>query len=136
MDDLTKIHSRIPEKSISVLIIAEPGGLQDGLTALISVVPDVDRIYHESSITEALRKISQHRPGLVLLDGDLLGEKMADFLKSLKNQYPESMYFVLARDVQQEQAAKSTGVDGVLLKGYPAEKLLTTIEALLNDHAG
>ena len=136
MDDLTRLQSKIPEKSISVLIIAEPGGLQDGLTALISVVPYVDRIYHESSIAEALGKISQYRLELVLLDADLLGDKMVDSLISLKNHDPEPKYFVLANDVRQEQLAKGAGVDGVLLKGYPAEKLLATIEALLKGHAG
>jgi DNA-binding NarL/FixJ family response regulator len=136
MDDLTKLQSKIPEKSISVLIIAQPGRFQDGLTALISVLPYVDRIYHESSITETLRTISEQRPGLALLDADLLGDKMVDFLVLLKDHYPEPKYFVLASDVQQEQLAKNTGVGGVLLKGFPAEKLLAKIEALLNRDAG
>jgi DNA-binding NarL/FixJ family response regulator len=133
MDDLTRIQS---QKSISVLIIAAPGGLQDGLSALISVLPYVDRIYHEASIIEALRRSSQQRPGLVLLDADLLGDKMVDSLISLKNHNPEPKYFVLASDVRQERLAKDAGVDGVLLKGYPAEKLLATIEALLKGRAG
>lgn len=137
MDDLTRLQSKIPEKSISVLIIAAPGGLQDGLSALISVLPDVDQIYHEASIVEALRISSQQRPRLVLLDADLLGDSMVDSLITLKTHYyPEPKYFVLASDVRQEQLAKSAGVDGVLLKGYPAEKLLATIEALLNRDAG
>ena len=135
MDDSTKIQSRVPEKFISVLIIAEAGSLQKGLAALTSVVPYIDRIYHESSITETSGSVSQHPPGLVLLDGDLLREKMADLLRSLKNRYPESIYLVLANDVQQAQLAKSAGVDEALLKGFPAEKLLATIEALLNPDA-
>jgi DNA-binding NarL/FixJ family response regulator len=135
VNGMTEIHSQIPEKSIPVLIMAEPGGLLDGLAALISVVPYVDRIEHESSITGALRKIAEYPPGFVLLDADLLGDNMVDFLISLKNHHPEPIYFVLASDVQQEQLARSSGVDEVLLKGFPAEKLLTTIEALLKGHA-
>ena len=137
MDDLIRIQSRIPAKSVSVLIIAEPGGLQDGLSALISVLPYVDQIYHEASIVKALRRSSQQRPRLVLLDADLLGDKIVDSLISLKNNYyPVPKYFVLASDVRQERLAKDAGVDGVLLKGYPAEKLLATIEALLKGRAG
>jgi DNA-binding response OmpR family regulator len=110
------------------LIIAKPGGLRDGLTALISVVPFVHQIYHEVSYADALRRIRHSRPVLVILDGDLYGASGLDFLRLLKGQYSDVLCLVLVEDARQADLAKDAGADDVLIKGIHADQLLAAIE--------
>ncbi len=132
MDNLTELPAMMSEIFISVLIIAKPGRFRDGLSALVSVVPYVDRIYQEPNGAGALKRILQYRPALVLLDGDLPGEETTDLLPSLRSQSPEAIYLVLVGDVAKEELARQAGADEVLIKGVPADKLLATIENILS----
>lgn len=122
----------LPQSSISVLIIARPGRFRDGLTALVSAIPSVGRIYQESTGAAALKRSLQDRPGLVLWDGDLPGEDITTLLSVQKHKSPHTVNLVLLEDVSQEAYIKHAGADDVLIKGTHAEKLLSTIEGLIS----
>lgn len=128
MDSENSTPAVTPRETTSVMIIARPGGLRDGLTALISVVPFVDQIYHEVSYADALRRIRHSRPVLVILDGDLYGASGLDFLRLLKEQYSDVLCLVLVEDARQADLAKDAGAVDVLIKGIHADQLLAAIE--------
>lgn len=121
-----------PRQSISVLIIAKPGGLSDGLTALISVLPLVEQIYHEVNYADAFRRIKLVQPALVILDGDLYGASTMDFLQLLIEQYSQPLYLVLVENARQAELAKAAGADEALIKGIHADQLLAVIENKLS----
>lgn len=121
-----------PRQSISVLIIAKPGGLNDGLTALISVLPLVEQIYHEVNYADAFRRIKLVQPALVILDGDLYGISTMDFLQLLIEQYSQPLYLVLVENARQAELAKAAGADEALIKGIHADQLLAVIENKLS----
>lgn len=131
MDEPTKTQPPLPQSFISVLIIARPGRFRDGLSALVSAIPYVDRIYHEPGGAAVLKRVLRYRPALVIWDMDVHGQEINTLLPALRDQIPDTVSLVLVEDVSQEKLLKRAGADAVLIKGIHADKLLTTIEALL-----
>ena len=80
----------------------------------------------------ALRMIADHRPALDLLDMVLPGNGAGTVLKEIRTRWPLTRCIVLADDVQQQQESEAAGADAVLIKGFPAAKLVATIEGLLS----
>jgi DNA-binding NarL/FixJ family response regulator len=113
-----------------VLIVAPPGDLQIGLQALLAVLPDVEVLVAAEGPL-ALEVIERHAPRLVILDDDLPGDAALLSANRIKARWPEIRCLVLVRDEQQRQRVGKTNADLVLIKGYPAAKLIAAIEGLL-----
>lgn len=113
-----------------ILIVALPGDLQIGLQALLTVLHDVEvLVAAEGSL--ALEVIERHAPSLVILDDDLPGDAALLAANQIKARWPDIRCLVLASDEQQRQRVQETSADLVLIKGYPAAKLIGAIEGLL-----
>ena len=52
-------------------------------------------------------------------------------VRRAKARWPQARCILLANDVQQHQEAEAAGADAVLLKGFPAARLVATIVGLL-----
>ena len=120
-------------KPTLALIATRPGPLQNGLVALMTTMPQVNAVIVAEEAASALRMIADHLPTLVLLEMALPGEGTATLLKQIKATWPLTRCIVLANDVRQQQEAEAAGADVVLLKGFPAARLIAAIERLLSD---
>ena len=70
---------------------------------------------------------------MVVLDMVLPGNRAGTVLKEIRTRWPLTRCIVLADDVQQQQESEAAGADAVLIKGFPAVKLVATIEGLLSQ---
>jgi DNA-binding NarL/FixJ family response regulator len=114
-----------------ILIVALPGGLQIGLQALLAVLRDVEvLVAAEGSL--ALEVVERHAPSLVILDDDLPGDAALLTSNQIKARWPDIRCLVLVDDEQQRQRLEESSADLVLIKGYPAAKLIAAVEGLLS----
>ena len=114
-----------------ILIVAPPGGLQIGLQALLAVLHDVDvLVAAEGSL--ALDVVERHSPSLVILDDDLPGDAALLASNRIKARWPDIRCLVLVDDEQQRQRLEQSSADLLLVKGYPAAKLIAAVEGLLS----
>jgi DNA-binding NarL/FixJ family response regulator len=113
------------------LVVTGSGSQQDGLVAIATTVAQIHALLVAEEVPRALKMIGDHRPALVLLDMTLLGEEAGTVLKQITAEYPSIGCIILADDVQQQREAEAAGVGAVLIKGYPAGKLIEAIESLL-----
>jgi DNA-binding NarL/FixJ family response regulator len=113
-----------------ILIVALPGDLQIGLQALLTVLRDVEVLVAAEGPL-ALEVIKRHAPSLVILDNDLPGDAALLAATHIKVRWPDIRCLVLVNDEQQRQRVQESSADLVLIKGYPAAKLIATIEGLL-----
>ena len=120
-------------KPTLALIATRPGSLQDSLVALMSTMHQVQAVLVAEDLASALRLIARHRPTLVTLEMDLSGEETHAALEQIKARWPSARCIALADDVQQQREAEAAGADIVLLKGFPAAKLIAAIEGLLSQ---
>jgi len=115
-------------KSILALVVSSSGSLQNGLLALMTTIPSVSAVLVAEDSNSALRMVENHQPALVILDMPSLN--VQDVIKKIKDLCPRIHLIVLAEDVAQQKAVDSYGADSVLLKGFPAQKLIAIVEDL------
>jgi len=119
------------QKDTSVLIVAKPGPLREGLGALMSAIPQIDRIDEVDTASFALARVREQRPAVVLLGTFSLGDEIWRMLRQIKAQWPRIRCVVLAENDQQGREAQAAGADAVFLNGFPAARLVSTVESLL-----
>lgn len=115
------------------LIVARPGPLREGLEALLASVPEIEIVGGVEFASKAVSIAADHPLDLLLLDVGLPGDKAARVLASCRRQRPRLHCIALADNMAQEQRAEALGADAVFLKGYPADRFVETVEALLSD---
>jgi DNA-binding NarL/FixJ family response regulator len=103
----------------------------DSLRTLLKAMPQVKIIGQVEAAPLALRMLATHRPALILFASNIPYDEVRNVLKQVKPKYPQIHCIVLADTVQQQQSAEAEGADEVLLAGFPAVTLFTTIEKLM-----
>ena len=116
----------------SVLIVARPNRMRDGLRALLRAIPNLEEIGQADDSTAALAVVDNHPPALMLLDWNLPDDQGQTVLAHTRSctQIP---CIVLADNTRQQQLAEAGGADAVLIAGFPANKLFTEVERLLDE---
>jgi DNA-binding NarL/FixJ family response regulator len=131
-DDSTQVHSHNTEVNpVSALIVARPGRMREGLRALLRTIPGIKIVEQVDRGSAALAMVTQERSTLVLLDSSLPSEEMWTAVKQIKAEWPQTQCIVVADTIRQQGMAHASGADGVLLKGFAAETLFTTIDEVL-----
>ena len=126
--DLTII---MPNKSILALVVSSPGALQNGLLALMTTIPPISAVLVAENIHSAIRMVENHQPALIILDISL--SNVQEVVKQVKEQCSQIHLIVLVEDTVQQKIAEETGADGVLIKGFSAQKLIAIVERLINQ---
>ncbi len=114
-------------RAMSLLLVARPGRMRDGLQALLRTMPEIEIVEQADTPSEALTPISRQLPVLVLLDSSLdLGE-MLSLLMQVKGSCPETRCIALVENGQQQDAVTEAGADAALVTGFSTEILRATI---------
>jgi len=121
------------KERVTVLIIAKPGQVRDGLRALLHAIPEVDVVDRPCDGMLNADLLAEYNPALILVDCRLVDTRALDALRRLKTQNPEVCFLILVEDVEQRQLAQDTGFEHVLIKGSSAEKLAKTARELLTQ---
>jgi len=116
---------------VTVLIIAKPGQVRDGLRALLHAMPGVDVVDRPCDGMINVDLLAEYNPALILVDCRLVDMRTLDALRRLKTQNPGVCFLILVEDVEQQQLAQDTGFEHVMIKGSSAEKLAKTVRELL-----
>ncbi len=122
----------IMKNDASILLVARPSRMRDGLRALLRTIPYLKIVGQADDSLSALAIFSEQRPLLVLLGANLPAEEVQTFLAQTKAEWPETRCIVLVDSFQQQWLAETAGADSVLLTGFPAAKFVNTIEELLS----
>ena len=118
------------------LVVARPGPLRNSLLALMTTMPQIEILAETSDPSALLRMGTEIQPHVVLLDADLPEEQVCAALRQINKEWSQTRSIVLVKDSQQQQTVQAAGADVALLKGYPAAKLIATIEGLLSQEEG
>jgi DNA-binding NarL/FixJ family response regulator len=78
---------------------------------------------------ESLDSIPGSPPDLVVLDAS---EDPLGLLGQIQERYPRSRILLFVESVRQQTQAQVAGADVVLLRGFPAQALIETMQALLH----
>ena len=117
----------------SVLIVASPGELREGLQALLATRSQIGRVLVANDGAEALSAIERSCPDLLVVDGNILASNVRRLLERAREECPHSRCLVLVDSTAQLNEAESAGADRAVLKGYPASQLLRVVSELIHS---
>ena len=120
------------DNDASVLIVASPGELREGLQALLSTRSQIGRVLVANDGAEALSAIERSCPKLLVVDGNIPASNVRRLLERAREECPHSKSLVLVDNAAQLSEAESAGADRAVLKGYPAPQLLRAVSELVN----
>jgi len=118
------------KKSNLVLVVSKAGDFQNGLLALMTSIPPTSTVLVAEDAGSALRMVKNHHPALIILD--LSSTQALDVINQIKAQWARIHLIVLAEDIKQQKEAEACEADNVLLKGFPAQKLIEIVEKILD----
>jgi DNA-binding NarL/FixJ family response regulator len=122
----------MPEQVTLALIVAKPGPLRNSLQSLMTTVRKIEIVAETDNPSALLRMGDTIQPDIVLLDASLSKDDVWAALKRIRKEWSQTRSIVLVEGSFQQQKAQAAGADFVLIKGYPAARLIAAIEELLS----
>ena len=121
-----------PKKS-QVYIVDDHAMFRDGLRQVINLEPDMAVCGDASSAEEALKKIGQLKPDLVIVDISLAGTSGHDLIKIIKQEYEDLPVLVVSMHPESLYGERSlrAGAMGYVMKSEPAKTVLAAIRKVL-----
>jgi DNA-binding NarL/FixJ family response regulator len=119
------------KKTVLALFVSNAGSLQNGLLALLTTIPQISPVLVDEELSTALRLVENHQPALAILDVSIPEVKEA--IRQIKELCPQIHLIVLVDNVEGQKDAVELGVDRVLLKGFPAQKLVDIVEKFIDQ---
>ncbi len=114
---------------IRLLIVDDHQLMRDGLVRLIGLEKDVEIVGTAADGTEAVEKVGELRPGLVLMDVRMPTMSGIAATREIKARYPETEVVLLTMHEEDEYVFEglSAGASGYLLKDASHEELMSTL---------
>ncbi|HNT76710.1 MAG TPA: hypothetical protein PKH77_17000 [Anaerolineae bacterium] len=122
-----------PFTCLSVLIVAPPGRLRDGLHVLLQASGLQVAIRQADDGADALRLIPQVQPRVLLLDVGLVDAGSWQRLRQIKAAWPPVRCCVLVHTTAQARCAWEGGADAVLPAGFAAEHFFGVLRELAGE---
>ena len=120
-----------------IMVVDDHSLFRRGLTALLAQEEGLEVVGEASDGSEALRRIKDLQPAVVLLDNHMPGVRGVDLLPGLREAAPQSHFIMLtvSEDEQDLTAALRAGAAGYLLKTIDAADLAAAIRRTVAGEA-
>ena len=137
MIDSIKTKPEMETKTIKVAIVEDRREIREGLGTLINFTEGFECLGKFGSMEEALIRIPQNLPDVVLSDIGLPGMDGIEGIRRLKEKFPQLTILMLSvyEDDERIFDALCAGAVGYLLKKTPPIKLLESLREAMNGGA-
>lgn len=118
--------------TISIVLIDDNRLVREGLAGLIRDQPDFRILAASADAEEALRKVKEAKPHIVLLDLGLEGSDCMEVTAGIRREAPEARVIVMGLSALTESVGELVrmGASGFLMKDSSFEVFLSTIRAV------
>ena len=123
-------RGNMTQGAASVLIVAGPGELREGLEALVTATPALRVVAQAADIPSAVGLAKEHHPALVLLDASIAGNNISAAVVGIQTDDSPIRCLVLADHVRQQEEAEAAGAALAVVKGFPAAELAEAMRRL------
>ncbi|SDR20670.1 two component transcriptional regulator, LuxR family [Rhizobiales bacterium GAS113] len=119
-------------KTITILLADDHPVVRDGLAAMLATEPDFHVVGMAATGAEAMRRVTELKPDIVLLDLEMPSGNGVEVIEHLRAEASPTKVIVFTAFDQDEQimAAIRAGAQGYLLKGAPRQELFRAIRTV------
>lgn len=119
------------------MLVDDHAILRDGLRNLLEVEEDIRVVGEAVSGEDALSKIKDCNPDIILMDINMPKMNGVEVTSLLKKQYPSTKVLILTMHNHDEffMAAIREGADGYLLKDAPSQQVIDAIRTVANGES-
>jgi DNA-binding NarL/FixJ family response regulator len=119
-------------KEVRLLLVDDHWLVRASLKSLLDEVAGVEVVAEASNGREALERIAQHRPDLVLMDISMPGLNGVEATRRIVDEHPDVRVIVLSMHGSDEHVLRAlrAGASGYVLKGSAPRELELAIEAV------
>jgi two-component system response regulator NreC len=116
--------------SIRVVIVDDHAVVRAGLKLLLEREPDIEPVDEASNAAEAIFRVIEHKPDIVLIDVTMPGESGIDAIPKLLEASPDTKILVLSMqdDPRYVRDAFSAGASGYVLKEAADSEVVAAIQ--------
>jgi two-component system, NarL family, response regulator DevR len=120
-----------------VLLVDDHEVVRLGLKALLERHPQFDIVGEASSAREALEKVANNHPDVVVMDIRLPGTSGIEACEEITSRFPETRVLMLTSYAEDEMlfSAIRAGASGYVLKQIGGEELVRALEAVARGEA-
>ena len=121
---------------LTVIIVDDHTLVRAGLKELLLTMGDVEVVAEAGDGLEAIEKVRQHRPDLVLLDIAMPKMRGLEAIREIRRESPESKILILSMYNNPEYVRESlkNGAHGYLLKEAAADELRLALNSVRTDN--
>ena len=117
-------------KQITIVVIATRSiPLADGLEALLEAISQIEKVEIVRTMEDAMQRIEDIKPRMLLLDLSLAGKKPEAFLEKIIFLSPETLRVLLVDDVQDIKWLPQFA-EAILIKGVSPSAVATILTNL------
>ena len=116
------------------LIVARYGALRDGLSGLLSVMPEITVVSTTDDLDEALKFVLQHCPTVALLEFEKIDRVHLAKVELIKAACPQLKILAFVQSLEPDARIEESGVDAVLPHGAKAARITDTVAALIQTN--
>ncbi|MCM3124081.1 response regulator transcription factor [Mesobacillus sp. AQ2] len=117
---------------IRLMLVDDHAVLRDGLRNILSVEEDIEVVGEAVSGDDALLKVENCQPDMILMDINMPMKNGVEVTGILKKKYPNIKILVLTMHSHEEyfMSAIREGADGYLLKDAPSDQVVEAIRTV------
>jgi DNA-binding NarL/FixJ family response regulator len=120
------------KKQITIVVIATRSiPLADGLEALLKAICLIEKVEIVRTIEQAVQRIGEVKPRVLLLDLSLAGKKPEALLEKIILLSPETMRVLLVED-EQDTKWQPKFAEAILIKGVSPSAVVAILSNLLS----
>lgn len=129
--------NEVAPRRIQLLLVDDHNLFRRGLRALLEQDDRFDVSAEAGDVGEALRRLAERQPDLILLDNHLPGVHGVNAIPALKEAAPNARVLMLtvSEDAKDLAAALRAGADGYLLKTVESDHLCDAIVKVLDGES-
>lgn len=123
-------------KKRTVLILAKPGELRDGIEALLAAVPQVDSVYCRSNVDVSGSQLAKLGADLLVFNSTKTDQTVNDQLRQIKQRLPSIKVLTIVDTEQAKTKMDNTYSDLTLVKGFRGIRFIEVVRKLLGNGNG
>jgi len=122
---------------LRVLVVDDSDIVRRGICQILQTQADIEIVCEASDGADAVRKVREHRPAVVLLDITMPVMNGFDAARRIKHEFPSTLILVVSQfdSAPFAREAIAAGASGYVMKSNASTELIPALRRLYPQHA-